>query len=148
MDAIIGHNNPPSAIDSALEITAAASAWVGASPEILDEAMAKEASDLVAKLRTAKANLAAALKADLAPHDEAIAGVKALYKAPADQVQALGAQLLSMSTAWIQKERVRVAAEKALPFEARVPNATTAASSTPRRSPAPPTTRCVRASSS
>ena len=113
MDAIIGHNNPPSAIDAALEIAAQASAWAEASPEILDAVMAKEASDLVAKLRTAKANLAAALKADLAPHDEAIAGVKALYKAPADQVQALGAQLLSMSTAWIQKERARVAAEKA-----------------------------------
>lgn len=111
--ADIGHNNPPSAIDAALEITAQATAWVAASPEILDADMAKEASDLVAKLRAAKANLAAALKTDLAPHDEAIAGVKALYKAPSDQVQALGAQLLSMSTTWIQKERARIAAEKA-----------------------------------
>lgn len=109
----IGGNNPPSAIESALEIVSAASAWTKAVPEIFDAETAKEAGDHVTKLRAAKASLASALKVDLAPHEEQIAGVKALYKDPSDQVQTLGAQILSMSSAWLQKERARIAAEKA-----------------------------------
>jgi hypothetical protein len=86
---------------------------VAASPEILDADMAKEAGDHVDKLRKCKASLAAALKVELAPHEQAITGVKDRYKGPVDQVQTLGAQILAMSSAWLQKERARIAAEKA-----------------------------------
>lgn len=109
----VGANNPPSAIDSALEVLSTAKAWIETSPEILDANMAKEAGDLVTQLRASKASLAAALKVDLAPHDEAIASVKAQYKGPTDEVQAAGTKLLALSSAWLQKERARIAAEKA-----------------------------------
>lgn len=109
----IGGNNPPSAIDSAAEIVANAEAFIIECPEITDADLAKEAQGYVEQLRACKASLAAALKIEIAPHDEAIVSVKARYKGPADEVQTAGTKLLALSSAWLQKERTRIAAEKA-----------------------------------
>jgi hypothetical protein len=111
----IGGNNPPgkTEIDRATELTMSATEWLAERPEITDADMAKEAADFVDKLRTSKKELAAALKVDLAPLDEAIVGVKAMYREPATKVEAALSTLLAKSGAWLVKERERIAAEKA-----------------------------------
>ena len=109
----IGGNNPPTALESAAEITTTATAWVAERPEITDADMAKEAGEFVEKLRASKRNLAAAQKADLAPHDQAIADVKAQYREPASKLDAALDAVLALSGAWLKKERERIAAEKA-----------------------------------
>lgn len=109
----LGHNNPPSAIDAAAEVVLTAEAFIVECPEILDADQAKEAGGLVEQLRAARKTLTSALKSDMAPHDQAIADLKAEYKPVANQIDANGVSLMKMSSAWLQKERARIAAEKA-----------------------------------
>jgi len=112
----IGGNNPPpekTALEIAAELTTSATAWLADRPEISDADMAKEASDFVEKLRASKKGLTAAQKAELVPYDEAIVGVKARYREPASQVDTTLASLLTLSEAWLKRERARIAAETA-----------------------------------
>ena len=109
----IGGNNPPTALEAAAELTATATNWLAERPEITDADMAKEAGELVERLRTSKKNLAAAQKADLAPHDQAIAEVKAQYREPASQIETALGGLLARSGDWLKKENDRIAAERA-----------------------------------
>jgi len=109
----IGGNNPPTALESAAELTATANGWLADRPEFTDAATAKEAGEFVEKLRASKKGLAAAQKADLAPHEQALAGVKAAYRDPASQLEAALSALLARSSAWLTKERDRIAAETA-----------------------------------
>ena len=109
----IGGNNPPTALESAAELTATANGWLADRPEFTDAATAKEAGEFVEKLRASKKGLAAAQKADLAPHEQALAGVKAAYRDPASQLEAALSALLARSGAWLTKERDRIAAETA-----------------------------------
>jgi len=109
----IGGNNPPTALESAAELTATANGWLADRPEITDAGMAQEAGEIVEKLRTSKKGLAAAQKADLAPHDQAIADVKTAYREPTSQLESALSALLSKSGAWLTKERDRIAAETA-----------------------------------
>lgn len=109
----IGGNNPPSAIADASRLTATATGWLNACSEITDAVQAKEVGDLVDKLRASKKALAAAQKAELAPHDQAIADVKASYRGPAGELEEALTALLARSSAWLVKERDRIAAEKA-----------------------------------
>lgn len=108
-----GNNPPPSALESALILTIRANAWLLGCPEITDADAAREAGEMVEKLRATKKNLAAALKVDLAPHDQAIADVKAQYREPASKIDAALSDVLARSSAWLVKERARIAAEKA-----------------------------------
>lgn len=112
----IGGNNPPERIEieRAVELVATANGWIAERPEIGDADQAKEAGDFVDKLRTSKKNLAAALKADIAPHDEAIAEVKAKYREPVSLIETALTALLEKSGAWLVRERARIAAEKAI----------------------------------
>lgn len=112
----IGGNNPPAdktALEIAAELTTEAKEWIAGRPEITDADMAKEASDFVEKLRASKKGLTAAQKAELVPHDEAIAGVKTRYREPATQVDTTLSSLLTLSEAWLKRERARIAAETA-----------------------------------
>lgn len=112
-DRGIGDNQPPSALATAIELTSTATSWLADRPEITDADAAKEAGEIVEKLRATKKILAAAQKDDLAPHDRAIAEIKAQYKAPAIALEAALNSLLSLSAAWLKRERDRIAAEKA-----------------------------------
>jgi len=109
----IGDNQPPSALTTAIELTSTATSWLAERPEIADADTAKEAGEIVDKLRATKKSLAAAQKDDLAPHNQAITDIKAQYKAPADQLEAALNALLALSAAWLKRERDRIAAEKA-----------------------------------
>lgn len=112
-DRGIGDNKPPSALDAAIELTSTAASWLADRPEITDADTAKEAGEIVDKLRATKKSLAAAQKDDLAPHDQAIAEIKAQYKEPATKLESALNALLSLSAAWLKRERDRIAAEKA-----------------------------------
>lgn len=112
-DRGIGDNNPPSALAAALELTSTATSWLAKRQEITDAETAKQAGEIVEKLRATKKSLAAAQKDDLAPHNQAIIEIKAQYKEPADQLEAALNALLALSAAWLKRERDRIAAEKA-----------------------------------
>ena len=112
-DRGIGDNQPPSALATAIELTSTATSWLAERPEITDADTAKEAGEIVDKLRATKKSLAAAQKDDLAPHDQAIAEIKAQYKEPASKLEAALNSLLTLSAAWLKRERDRIAAEKA-----------------------------------
>ncbi len=112
-DRGIGDNQPPSALTTAIEVTLTATSWLAERPEITDADAAKEAGEIVDKLRGAKKSLAAAQKDDLAPHDQAIVEIKARYKEPAGKLEAALNELLALSAAWLKRERDRIAAEKA-----------------------------------
>ncbi len=109
----IGGNGPPSAIDSAQDLIAAATQWLNDREAIEDTDAAKEAADHVERLRGAKKALAAAIKIDLAPHEAVIQSVKSRYDVPAAAIENRLTLLLQRSAAWLQKERTRIAAEKA-----------------------------------
>jgi len=108
-----GNNPPPSALESALILLIRANAWLLSRPEITDADTAKEAGEIVERLRTSKKTLAVAQKAELAPHDQAIADVKAQYRDPVSKIDAALNDLLARSGAWLTRERERIAAEKA-----------------------------------
>lgn len=112
-DRGIGDNKPPSAIETAIELTSTATTWLAERPEITDADAAKEAGEIVDKLRATKKSLAAAQKDDLAPHDRAIAEIKGQYKEPASKLETALNALLALSAAWLKRERERIAAEKA-----------------------------------
>lgn len=112
-DRGIGDNQPPGALATAIELTSTATSWLAERPEITDADTAKEAGEIVDKLRATKKSLAAAQKDDLAPHDQAIAEIKAQYKEPASKLEAALNSLLTLSAAWLKRERDRIAAEKA-----------------------------------
>lgn len=112
-DRGIGDNQPPSALDAAIELTSTATTWLADRPEITDAAAAKEAGEIVDRLRATKKSLVAAQKDDLAPHDRAIAEIKAQYKDPAAKLETALNALLALSAAWLKRERDRIAAEKA-----------------------------------
>lgn len=112
-DRGIGDNGPPSALATAIELTSTATSWLAERPEITDADTAKEAGEIVDKLRATKKSLAAAQKDDLAPHDRAIAEIKSQYKEPAGKLETALNALLALSAAWLKRERDRIAAEKA-----------------------------------
>ena len=109
----IGDNKPPNALATAIELTSTATSWLAERPEITDADTAKEAGEIVDKLRATKKSLAASQKDDLAPHDQAIADIKAQYKEPASKLEAALNSMLTLSAAWLKRERDRIAAEKA-----------------------------------
>lgn len=112
-DRGIGDNQPPSALETAIELTSTATSWLAERPEITDADTAKEAGEIVDKLRATKKSLAAAQKDDLAPHDQAIVEIKARYKEPAGKLETALNALLALSAAWLKRERDRIAAEQA-----------------------------------
>lgn len=111
----IGDNNPPGKVEleRAAELVTNATEWVDERPEITDADMAKEANELVAKLKDAKKALVASAKAERKPLDDAIAELATKYKAPAASVDDAVARLGTLAGAWLVKERDRIAAEKA-----------------------------------
>ena len=112
----VGGNNPPadkSALESAAELMAEASAWLASRPEIVDTAEADAAQGIVDKLRASKKGLTAAREGELEPHEAAAAAVKARYRGPLETLETTLKALLEKSGAWIVKERARIAAEKA-----------------------------------
>lgn len=111
----IGGNNPPGKmeLERAAELTAKVVDWNASRPAIEDSAEADAAQGFVDQLRASKKDLAAAQKVELAPLDEAVAGVKAKYRGPLDMIEAALKALLEKSGAWIVRERKRVADEQA-----------------------------------
>lgn len=114
-DRGIGDNNPPGKLEleRAAELTTTAVDWLAGCSEIIDADMAKEADDLVAKLKDAKKALVASAKAERKPLDDAIAELATKYKAPAASVDDVVAKLAVLAGAWLKKEKDRIAAEKA-----------------------------------
>lgn len=111
----IGHNNPPGTVEleRAAALTTKATEWVADRPEITDADMAKEANDLIAKLKVAKKALVSSAKAERKPLDDALAELATKYKAPSAGVDDAVAKLGTLASAWLVKERDRIAAEKA-----------------------------------
>jgi DNA repair exonuclease SbcCD ATPase subunit len=111
----IGDNNPPGKVElaRAAELTTKAAEWVADRPEITDADMAKEANELVAKLKDAKKALVASAKAERKPLDDAIAELATKYRAPAAGVDDAVSKLATLAGAWLKKEDERIAAEKA-----------------------------------
>ncbi len=111
----MGGNNPPAPTE--LELAAAlldsANGWLADVPAIADGEAANVAQRFVDHLRASKKSLAAAREGELEPHEAAAAAVKARYRGPLETLEATLKALLERSTAWIVKERNRIAAEKA-----------------------------------
>lgn len=111
----IGANNPPGKVEleRAAELVDTATTWVIERPEITDPEMAKEANELIAKLKGARKELAGAQKIEVAPLDTAIDDIKAKYKEPTTKIDAAVAMLAGRAGVWLTKEKERIAAEQA-----------------------------------
>lgn len=108
----IGHNRP-SPIERAKDLVKVANAWATGVPAIRDAEQGGRAQDFVGQLREVKAALEAAEKDERKPHDSAIATIRVKYRDPLALIGIAYTRLQALLTPWLDKERDRLAAEKA-----------------------------------
>jgi hypothetical protein len=116
----IGHNRRenrgrrrPSPIERAADLVKAANLWSKEVPAIRDQEQGGRAQDFVGQLREVKAELEAAEKAERKPHDTAVANIHVKYRDPLTLIGIAYVRLQGLLTPWLDKERDRIAAEKA-----------------------------------
>ncbi|HTE38031.1 MAG TPA: hypothetical protein VK634_17095 [Reyranella sp.] len=110
-----GHNSgeKPSLLQSTTALIETANRWIIERPVILDEAMSKKATDFFTQLR----DMGVALKAERdkleEPLKREVAAIHARYADPLTLIDMALKPLRAASSAWLDKEKARLAAEKA-----------------------------------
>ena len=110
-----GHNRPPepTPIERASELVAAANLWLTTVEAVADADQAGRAQTFVDQLRANRTDLDAALKAERAPHDQAIGEIKTRYTTPQGLTGIALRKLLDLLAPWLQREKTRIADEQA-----------------------------------
>ena len=126
MDApMIGHNSgnmladqidaakAPALLHEAQELAGVVDAWTETVKEIADEDEAAKARDLLAKLTAREKEIAAAHKAEKDPHLAAGRAVDEKWRTPAALLAACKAPIQLLLKGWLDREKARLASEKA-----------------------------------
>jgi len=110
----LGHNKPPepSAIERMPALVDNCNRWLAERPEITDTEMAGAAQRFTIQLRALRDDLAAALKADRKPFDDAIAVLKATYLDPQELVRIALDKMEAKNRGWLKREQDRLDAER------------------------------------
>lgn len=109
----LGHNKPPTPLERTPPLVDNCNRWLAERPEITDPEMAGAAQRFTLQLRTLRDDLAAALKADRKPHDDAIVAVRALYADPQELVRIALDKMEAKNRGWLKREQDRLDAERA-----------------------------------
>lgn len=107
----IGDNMGP--LERADELVATANRWIAERPAITDTEMAGIAQDFVAQLRKNRDELETASKAERAPHDQAVAAIRARYRTPLELIAIAMTRMGDRLAPWLRREQDRLAAEAA-----------------------------------
>jgi len=111
----LGHNQPPepSPIERTSALVDNCNRWLAERPEITDPEMAGAAQRFTIQLRQLRDDLAAALKAERAPFDLAIEGLKITYRDPQELVRIALDKMEVKNRQWLKRETDRLDAERA-----------------------------------
>lgn len=118
-DITIGHNNPPEEDTRTPEqkrvddLMAAANTWLATCKEITDEATAKACDDFLQQIKDEADALEEARRAFNAPLEKQVKDNNAAYKPLTALLDKAKLLLTPLKTKWLQRERDRLAAEKA-----------------------------------
>ena len=120
--AALGHNNPPSAIDSVFSAAKDLSNWMAENPVIQQQEKAKQAKLLCDRSTVALEELEAERDASVRPLNTQVKGINEQYKVPKETLTRVVSELKSRLQGFIEQEEAKrkaEAAEKAqLAFEA------------------------------
>jgi hypothetical protein len=110
----IGHNAPPepTAIERTQALVDNCNRWLAERPEITDPEMAGAAQRFTIQLRALRDDLAAALKADRKPFDDAIEVLKFTYRDPQELVRIALDTMELKNRQWLKREQDRLDAER------------------------------------
>lgn len=107
-----GNNPPPDPFARADELIANANRWIAERPAITDAEMAGIAQDFMGQLRANRDALAAEMKAERKPHDDAIVAIRARYSTPLDLIGIALVRMGEKLAPWLRREQERLAAEE------------------------------------
>lgn len=105
--AVAGHNNPPSAIETARDAYKALSDFLAETPVIQDQETAKAAKLQLDRIKATAGDLEAAKTAETAPHYAAWQTALAKYKPAADSLAALTTELAKRIRVFLDAEEDR-----------------------------------------
>lgn len=107
----IGHNNPPGAIDFAIETTAELSKWLEDHPVVQTEEDARAGKLLVDRARGAEAEMERERVRQVRPFNEQVKEINSTYKGPKDSISVALGILRGRLTDYAKEERRRREAE-------------------------------------
>ncbi|HLG44743.1 MAG TPA: hypothetical protein VKY24_00765 [Reyranella sp.] len=110
----IGHNQPPpDPIERMRDLVSTTNRWSAERPEIVDAEMAGVAQELLKQLRDNRDDLEAAMKAERAPFDLAIAAVRIRYRQPLELIGIAITRMRDKLGPWLKHEQDRLDTEAA-----------------------------------
>jgi hypothetical protein len=117
----IGHNMPPAeaspeaiaALARSDQLTATVNRWLAERPQIADSEQAAAAQLLIDQLRVTALDLDTTAKADRKPYEAAIFLIRARFTPHVERVDIGLRAMLSKMSDWLQRERHRLADERA-----------------------------------
>ena len=111
MHADIGHNRPPADIAAAREAMNALQHFLQETPAILSPSEAREANEFAARTERTLKDMEACRKEQTEPHNLALQGINALYRAVRQPLERALDELLKRLTVYVDREEKKRQAE-------------------------------------
>lgn len=102
-----GHNNPPSMIDTAGEVTASLNNWLTDHPVVENEDHARDAKVLLDRAKLCVKDMEAEREGKVKPLNLQVAAINDTYRQPRGLLQKVQQELLRRVTSFIAKEEVK-----------------------------------------